>query len=227
MHKWVKICFLAFGLMVVLALGPTVVWAATITSTSHDFTNTGPNATFQGAPSLCVTCHVPHHAATTQLIWNHTLSSNTLTFGNSQTTSSGTTLPTDVGSAPGTSKYCLSCHDGSVAVGSLVHDSWTSGGNDAITNTDFIIAPSGNLANNHPIEIPYPDQAGATYNSITTAANPADFVGSPTGVKLFGTTAGAKGIACASCHDPHNNANDPFLRVTYAAAQLCVSCHNK
>ncbi|MFQ5666210.1 MAG: cytochrome c3 family protein [Candidatus Binatia bacterium] len=196
--------------------------AADISGTDHDFTTAGPNASFKGAGSECETCHIPHHTGSAQLLWNHTLSGNTLTFGTSATTVAGTTLPTDVGSAPGTSKFCLSCHDGSVAVGSLIHG--TSWGTTKITG-DAVIAPSGSLVGNHPVEVPYPDQSSATYNSITTAADPSGYQTSPTGVKLFGTTAGQKGIGCASCHDPHDATNDPFLRV--AEASLCSSCHIK
>jgi predicted CXXCH cytochrome family protein len=211
-----KVWVLGLTFVAACVLTPTIASAADdVTGTSHDFTG-------QGAASECVTCHVPHGSTAGALLWNHTLSSNTLTFGAGASTVAGTSLPTDIGSSPGTSSFCLSCHDGSVAVGDMtVGTDW---GASVITGS-AVIGTNGNIAGNHPVEIPYPDQAGATYDSITTGADPAGYQPSPTGVKIFGTTAGAKGMGCASCHNPHDGTNNPFLRV--AAGSLCSSCHIK
>lgn len=32
-------------------------------------------------------------------------------------------------------------------------------------------------------------------------------------------------ITCATCHDPHSNANPPFLRLDNSANALCLDCH--
>lgn len=219
MRTWWKICTVV--LVLAVAWMPAAFAADDVSNTRHDFTSAG-TAPFNLAGDECVTCHIPHGSSAGRLLWNHTLSGNALTFGVSATTASGTDLPTAVENAPGTSVFCLSCHDGSVAVGDVtVGTDW---GTDNVTGSR-VVAPSGNLAGNHPIEIPFPDQASATYNSITTAADPAGYVAAPSGVKLFGTTAGQKGIGCASCHNPHDATNTPFLRV--AAASLCASCHIK
>ena len=41
-------------------------------------------------------------------------------------------------------------------------------------------------------------------------------------VPLFGGK-----VQCASCHDPHNNTNEPFLTKTNDGSQLCFTCHAK
>ena len=41
-------------------------------------------------------------------------------------------------------------------------------------------------------------------------------------VPLFGGK-----VQCASCHDPHNNVNEPFLTKTNDGSQLCFTCHLK
>ena len=41
-------------------------------------------------------------------------------------------------------------------------------------------------------------------------------------IPLFGGT-----VQCASCHDPHDNTNAPFLRKTNTASALCSTCHQK
>jgi predicted CXXCH cytochrome family protein len=32
-------------------------------------------------------------------------------------------------------------------------------------------------------------------------------------------------VTCATCHDPHNNTNSPFLRLDNSADALCLDCH--
>ena len=34
-------------------------------------------------------------------------------------------------------------------------------------------------------------------------------------------------VECASCHDPHSNANSTFLRVSNAGSAVCLACHIK
>ncbi|MFQ5914322.1 MAG: cytochrome c3 family protein [Nitrospinota bacterium] len=221
MRTWLKICLVALAVAVAGAVAPPVAFGQ-ITGTDHDFSAAGE------AGDPCRTCHVPHNPGSgLGLLWNHTLSLNTLTFGTGQTTVAGTNLPTNINTWTGTTRYCLSCHDGSVAIGNVISGTdWGSTTN--FVTGDKVIAPSGNLLGNHPVAIPYPDQVGAIYNGITTghttAAPTNGFVLAPAGVKIYGTTAGQKGIECASCHDPHKNATK-FLRV--AEASLCQSCHIK
>ncbi len=216
MRKWLMLSTVARGLAVVWALTPAAAFAD-ISGTPHDF-----SAQEWSGGEVCRVCHVPHNPVENLLLWNHELSSNSITFGDSQATTSGTSLPTNIGTWSGTTKYCLSCHDGSVAIDSF-------GGNVGSTyiTGSGQIGASGDLKGNHPVAIPYPDQPGATYNSITTGANPSDYVPSPTGVKVYGTTAGAKGLECGSCHEPHDDTIDPFLRVTMTSSALCASCHKK
>lgn len=226
MRRGLKLCLVTLALMAAWALAPPPAFAG-IGTTKHDFTTTGPNASFKGATTLCETCHYPHNSGSTQLIWNHTLSAKNLTFGAGAATVVGTTLPSSIETAPGTSKYCLSCHDGTVNVGDLIKGTdWVQVGvtGEKITGA-AVTGTAGNISGNHPVEVPYPDSAGATYNSITTKADPAGYNASPTKVRLQGTTAGAKGIMCASCHDPHDATIAKFLRVAYSS--LCTSCHIK
>ena len=34
-------------------------------------------------------------------------------------------------------------------------------------------------------------------------------------------------VECASCHDPHDNSNAPFLVMANTASALCLTCHDK
>ncbi len=228
MRKWL-IVTLAIAAAGLLALMPATA-QADITNSVHDFTGTGPNANFQNAPGECVTCHTPHRAQASRLIWNHTLSGQDWAWSDEDTTLAGTSLADgSVDTSPGTSKFCLSCHDGTIAVGDV--SAQVDWGSTKITGNKVVTTNSGlDLAGNHPIAIPYPSSPAA-YNSITTAISTVgtDWVAiasidGGTGVKLF-TDGTGRGIECASCHDPHGTANTYLLRATRAT--FCSECHLK
>jgi hypothetical protein len=158
-----------------------------LAGTPHDFTPSGTGdlkVTNAGAIGICTFCHTPHKAYSTQLLWNHTLSANSFSWDVPATTA-GTTLPTLAPTYKGASVKCLSCHDGSVAVGDV---GWfkeaPNNGSAALLNSsitaslgtggEFLIANGsgpGNMAGNHPVGIPYPyGQVANTYNGITSGA---------------------------------------------------------
>ena len=99
-----------------------------IAGSAHDFTNRADIAV-----GACTFCHTPHKAQSTTLLWNHTFSDNTFSWSDTTRTQSGTVLPTFTKTWNGPTPKCLSCHDGSVAVGDLA---WFDGqprhGNDNI-----------------------------------------------------------------------------------------------
>ena len=125
-----------------------------ISGSKHDFSDEGANTVTVGA---CTFCHTPHRAAQTRLLWNHTLSANTFSW-DVTTTTGGTPYPTITTSWQGPSKFCLSCHDGSVAIGDVA---WfraaTRTGGNAINSTNHngdlyqIASATGSMANNHPV----------------------------------------------------------------------------
>jgi hypothetical protein len=234
----------------VLMLAPIVSFAQDFTpgagliGSPHDFTTvTGDDMV--GTPTepigLCTYCHTPHKALTTELLWNHTLSANTFSWDVTKTTA-GTTFPTFAGGTyKGPTARCLSCHDGSVAIGDVA---WfkeaAHTGADALTllkmgdvDTNFVVGGGGAMAGNHPVAMPYPyNNAANTYNGTVTGAaavlgewqaNPT-LLGAVSAIRLFnddgtgnisaGVVDGKTGIECSSCHDPHNKAavDDWFLR---------------
>jgi predicted CXXCH cytochrome family protein len=221
---------------------------ATITNSKHDLSSTSTAAIKSTATDqICIFCHTPHKAASTQVLWNHSASTNSaFTWGDVSKTSGGTTLPTSISTR---SLRCLSCHDGSVALGDVTN----FGGSAAVlgmsgtgvdstgklTDSYYVVGASGNLGGNHPVGIPYPGQSGQ-YNGIsTTVASGAGtgyvaasaIVGATTAsVKLFAdsTNTTVLGVECSSCHDVHNSQNlDKFLWKSNAGSALCLSCHQK
>jgi hypothetical protein len=213
----------------------TNVAGAGIAGSDHDFTK---GTTYNGGVTvgLCTYCHTPHKAGSTLLLWNHTLSTQTFAWDVAATTA-GTALPGFVGNSyKGPSAKCLSCHDGSVAIGDIGWFNQTARTGSAaanvssvkMTNTQKLMGQSaGDLSGVHPVAIPYPlNGAPNVYNGSTTGARLAtnDFVTDPTannmrlysdvgGGQIVGKVqAGKTGIECSTCHDPHNRAaTDRFL----------------
>jgi hypothetical protein len=245
----------AIGTSGLALAGPGVV------NSSHDLR--ALQAVGQTNNQVCIYCHTPHKAADQNLIWNHSLGTGNYSFSATgpfgapgmSVTSAGTTLPTSTTAfGTGPTKMCMSCHDGSVALGSLNNIGDGASGTIVTTpgnlngDTHQIASVTGGMGGNHPVAIPYPDATGATYNGITSGVT-SGFNGTAggggwagvtavqsAGIKLHGgSAAGTWGMECTSCHDPHNNtvattegeAGKYFLRVSGDNSALCLSCHRK
>jgi predicted CXXCH cytochrome family protein len=228
------------------ALLPLAAAYAAITNSKHDLSSasTAPVKS-SGTDQICVFCHTPHKAQSTQLLWNHTPTSQTAySWGDTQT-SAGTPLPTSLSNR---SKRCLSCHDGSIALGDVTNFGGAAGiigvpdvagavSGGRLTDPYYLIGGGGLMTGNHPVGIPYPGQTGS-YNTITSGNTSgtgyvaaASITGSATAtVKLFADTTNTTvlGVECSSCHDVHNSAGlDKFLWKSNAGSALCLSCHQK
>lgn len=92
---------------------------------------------------VCVYCHTPHGAQNSSApLWNRTLP----TTGN-YTPYSSTTMDTSVGQPDGVSLACLSCHDGTIAIDSIINAPGSG------------LAWSGPVAPNHYALAQFPDQS--------------------------------------------------------------------
>jgi len=210
-------------LSAVLVLIPGFVQAQ-VATTSHDLTlQTGDSA-----DRVCAYCHTPHMAAGAAAqdpLWNHTLSS-TASYG---VYGSSTLEPTndiaDIGAATAgsatTTHLCMSCHDGTIALGSLYNPPNTGvpttiGVIGNITGTGADMGTS--LADDHPVNF--------TYNTALATAD-GELEDPSANATVAGLLDGAGKVQCSSCHDPHDDTNSPFLVVDNAASALCSTCHNK
>lgn len=199
-----------------LAVAGMVASAGTIVGSAHDFSGQA----WSGG-QICVGCHAPHNTATLAdaPLWNHALSTATYTVYSSSTMN-------QVAGQPGsTSKLCLSCHDGTVAVnsfGGTVGTTFLSGGKNFGTA----------LSNDHPIGIDYTATviaADGALQPLTAAVT----IGSGTKTRV-GTVQSnllyTNKVECASCHDVHNTftaTTGKLAKVSMAGSALCTACHLK
>jgi predicted CXXCH cytochrome family protein len=229
-----SIAGLVLALAVVALAG--LAQAGPIDGTRHDFSNTATN-TWNTAGYKCQICHTPHGPATTvKPLWNHKLSTAAYSW-NPTTTIGGTTLPTNFSTWDGPSKFCLSCHDGTVGIGDLITNSYGIGCGTPSPCVTGINKIGPVMTGNHPVGVPYPIASPVTSNSYNSIASGSgvdltSYVAAPAVVRVYndnagkvsaGIVSGKSGIECGSCHDPHNNVNTRFLRD--AQATICQRCH--
>jgi len=203
------------------------------TATGGAFSTTGVTA------EVCVFCHTPHEGSSAaQPLWNRAINVAGYTMYNNAFSS---TINMTVAAQPqGVSAACLSCHDGTLAFDQLINGpTLASGAYDvdptgasrgwAFTGANSLSGRTATdltqtLTNDHPISVTYDDTVDTGGPGGTSAFNTlASVQGS--NVRLFG--AGNNQVECGSCHDPHQTATVPFLRVSNAASALCTTCHNK
>jgi hypothetical protein len=224
----------------ILSLTPVALLAAPpvtgIEGTAHDLSATGLNSVTMATRS-CVFCHTVHNPGAgsgAKLIpaWNHTTTVATFTMYNN-TNHANADLKGTVDSQPtGPSLACLSCHDGTVSVGSLLvapagggNDSYLSARGGVNPSTGRISSGRGlvgtDLSNDHPVSITYQD-------NLNPGLQPA---ASLSGVRLYPENVTGAKVQCSSCHDVHNygapGATAPFLRATMVGSFLCRTCHKK
>lgn len=182
---------------------------------------------------VCVFCHTPHAAdqSVSTPLWNRALSEATYVPYTSASMDATATQPT------GNSKLCLSCHDGTLAIGTVGVLNFQNPATIAMSGTAGGVMPGGagattgftrnigiNLSNDHPISFPYNAALGGATGSDGELRSPPVVVSGETvvGNRTIGTKPTfplqSDELQCTTCHDPHlqdtNTANSAlkFLR---------------
>ena len=182
---------------------------------SHNLSLSGTSPV-KGGLDPCLYCHVPHSGVGNPAgaLWSQQLSVQ------SYSTYTSSTLQ-NTGIQPmlgGDSSLCLSCHDGTVAVGQT-----QPFGQIQMTGNMYPADKFGNnLQGSHPFSLKLPlVDAPDLVPSLTTSHTTADPSGA---VKLINND-----VECTSCHTPHAQSIDMvsknFLVRDSASGQLCTSCH--
>jgi predicted CXXCH cytochrome family protein len=190
--------------------------AAQVTGDVLGMHNLGPggNSPISGArPDACAYCHAPHSGSAG--LWNQKLTKQTLTPYTSTTEKNHGRQP-KLGSE---SNECLSCHDGTVAVGdTIAYGQVTMRGS---MNVQDVLG--SNMQPSHPFSLALPLKDNIDLvASLVANHKTADATGA---VKLIGGN-----VECTSCHNPHVQAKDlaslNFLVKDSSKGQLCLACHD-
>ena len=183
---------------------------------THDL-SPGSKSPITGArPGSCSYCHAPHSGlATGMSLWNQTQTKATYQVYNSTTYHQKGQQPV-LGSD---SNLCLSCHDGTVAVGNtIVSGQITMFGS---MNAQDVLGT--NLQSSHPfsLQLPIKDTIDLIASLVAKGKT-----GDPLQkVKLINGN-----IECTSCHNAHVQAIDTlsqtFLVRDSSKGQMCLACHD-
>ena len=138
-------------LLPLLLLLPAGLRGDTILASKHDLSVVGPGPIKASSESdVCVFCHTPHRGTGDLPLWNHTLSTATYTPYSSSTTKA------TIGQPTGSSKLCLSCHDGTVALGMIANRSRPIEMRNGVVNLPAGPSNLGtDLSDDHPISFLY------------------------------------------------------------------------
>jgi predicted CXXCH cytochrome family protein len=124
------------------------------------------------------------------------------------------TMTSIISSKPtGASRLCLSCHDGTIAVGTLAGGYVLTPAPAVQGSAQLALLNNGknDLSADHPISFVYPTKAELAVPEAL-----------PPEIKL----GPGNRVECTACHDPHNNEFGKFLvRNDIDGTVICTSCH--
>jgi hypothetical protein len=190
----------------------------TVFDSKHNLSITGKGDIKAASETrVCIFCHTSHNASNEGPLWNHKTSKT----GNFKTYSRSTlqSLPEQPN---GATKLCLSCHDGTIAVGAIkglsnpIAMQNVGAGGEIQSNRKSLIGTD--LSGTHPVSVKFQQNAAlADQNLRWPPLDPERRVG----VDADGY------VQCTSCHDPHNDSRSeryPFWQKSSFDA-VCNVCH--
>jgi len=222
-------------LAAILGITASTALADDISTTVHNLSTSGPGEIkLISAPGgdtdrdqICVFCHTPHFGdrSVGVVLWNRGVNTTGYTMYDSAT------MDMTVASQPqSVTLACLSCHDGTIAFDSLRNGPGSGDYNGNIYSrgwqwannvSTMVGSVSGNvgqdLSDDHPVSVTYDNTLDTAFYDIAPVQ--------ASGLPFYG--AAHDQLECGTCHNPHDNTYDPFLRVDNQGSNLCLTCHMK
>ena len=210
-------------LLVAILLPVSVVRGDSVINSVHNLSASGPGAIKSTAENNpCIFCHTAHKAMGSSPLWNHTMSAatNYIVYSSPRLQSLGITVPQPNGS----SRLCLSCHDGTIALGSISSrvTPITVYQNGALIPNGQMPAGVDNLGTelsaDHPVSVDYDAAA-----RLDTTLKPRATINAAVRLEQLNSV---YYVQCTSCHNPHDNQFGNFLVMDNTTSPaLCTSCH--
>ena len=195
-------CILHFA----FSLGPA---SGASYSSVHGFPLDDPGLGGRGA---CSYCHATHNAAggSGTSLWSQRLVDKVYTIYSS------TTLDARPGQPTGSTKLCLSCHDGTIAPAATgaPGESPLSASARALLLGELSVGTD--LSDDHPLSFVYGPEVASADPQIK---HPGALAGGPVKLDKNGE------MQCTSCHDAHKDSMAHFLVMDNRGSALCRQCH--
>ncbi len=205
--------FVALGLIAAGLAGAAPM--SSVVDTRHNLSASGPGPVrAANEKEVCVFCHAAHPPESGPTLWNHR-SSGAISYRPYERT----TLASQPGQPDGTSVLCLSCHDGTIALGAVhtrsdaIRVLGTDGAGKLSRERGSNLGTD--LSGTHPISVNYAD--GKDLRPL-----------SPEQERTWLDRNGK--VQCTSCHDPHADPVTvgadvpPFWRGA-TVSEVCETCH--
>jgi len=207
-------------IMIVLLLSSHQLFgqANSIVTTEHNLSTSGRGEIKSTSESrVCIFCHISHNASSDGPLWSRE-SSPAQVFK----TYDRASMKSRPEQPNGSTKLCLSCHDGTIAVGAVKGLDRNIPMRGVGPNGEIPVSKKSNLnkdlSGTHPVSVKY--QQGMALSVDHLKWPPSD----PDG--KVGPDADGY-VQCTSCHDPHDNSRSekyPFWQKS-TFDEVCLTCH--
>ena len=182
---------------------------SSVLTSKHNLSSSGPGPIkVAGETEVCKFCHTPHASNPIAPLWNRE------DPGTYYQTYKSSTLVASVGQPTGSSRLCLSCHDGTIALTQTYNPRNSPSGSIYISSQDRGYIGT-DLSDDHPISF--------VYNSSLVAKK--GQLASPNSLPKELVLDHEGRLQCTTCHDPHNNQYGMFLTMNNAESLMCRTCH--
>ena len=215
--------------LVMLVLPAQQAMAMRIAGSQHDLSATSSHPIrAQSERRICEFCHTPHtKGKTIGPMWNR---NNT---GNTYEPYWSTTMDpiSPVGQPNGSSILCLSCHDGTIALGEVIKRD-TRGTEIAMTGARSLSGRSSSLGlelrDDHPISFAYTSELATQRGKDPVLMSGGNELKQPVALPRSLRLDNAGRLQCTTCHNSHDNELGNFLVMSNRgtdAPYLCTACH--
>ena len=200
-------------LAVLLLLALTMPTGASVKDSLHNLSVSGPGSVKAAtADRICQFCHISHSTGSGAALWARGRSTAAYIPYSSSTAVAQPGQPT------GSSILCLSCHDGTIALGEILNRGQPhsmAGGNNRMPPGRGL--QGTDLSDDHPISFQYTSNLASQNGELVTPAT----LGSELPLDRNGE------LQCTTCHDAHDSPYGKLLRMPNIRSQLCVQCHQE
>jgi predicted CXXCH cytochrome family protein len=235
--------YIFLSLFVILICSLALAAPMKVQDSKHNLSTSGPNASFiaTSETQICVFCHTPHSARSDAPLWNRTNSSESYTlyersFSDVLAQVGDGTYPDAENPSTGVphvkTRICLSCHDGTVALGSVVNMPGTGMAGVIDMAGDATIPQNAegyigtDLRDDHPVAIKHMPNKDDELQSIVAETKVRLYKDDGSG-RAQKDNADGNYVECTSCHNPHDNEFGNFLVKSNTGSAICTTCHQK